>query len=187
MAPNVWQVSCILLPRRYHGKGGQNTSGDGDVSHNDADRHTSEAWSKCWDISIGQFVLLTYRQFLFWNFRPRLARLYLYKHVYLYIYICVCVESNDIYINISNLTPSITCKKESLKNTLVYTCLYDIFRVNCIHISAFWDFSYRQLLRSALSCCWGFGMIVEHSVAQNTEKHRTILSTSVTKSSFSTS
>ena len=47
MAPNVWQVSCILLPRRYHGKGGQNTSGDGDVSHNDADRHTSEAWSKC--------------------------------------------------------------------------------------------------------------------------------------------
>ena len=40
-------------------------SGDGDVSHNDADRHTREAWSKCEDISIGQFVLLTYRQFLF--------------------------------------------------------------------------------------------------------------------------
>lgn len=70
------------------------------------------------------------------------------------------------------------------KSPKKYTCLYDIFCVNCIHISAFWDFSYRQLLRSALSCCWGFGMIVEHSVAQNTEKHRTILSTSVTNLHF---
>ena len=72
MAPHVWQVSCILPSQRWQALPGAMFGRWRGLAQRC--EHACERWTKCCDISIGNFFLWTYRQVPCWNFHPRLAR-----------------------------------------------------------------------------------------------------------------